>query len=76
MVVYGVVENFVRTEPFGTVLIAFGVIGAINAFTDLGWARRGGLRGRERIAQHLGHMLGGTIAAITGVLRRQPAAEP
>lgn len=47
------------------VLLAFGSIGLTMALADWrDWAR-GPVTGKERIARHLGRMLGGTIATIT-----------
>lgn len=65
MIAYGVYTNFVLSEPFGTVIIVFGVIGILNAYNDFKYARTGPPKGKQRIAEHLSRMLGGTIAAIT-----------
>jgi uncharacterized membrane protein len=47
------------------ILLAFGSIGLTMALADWrDWAR-GPVTGKERIARHLGRMLGGTIATIT-----------
>lgn len=65
MVGYGVYANFVLGQPFGTVIIVFGVIGILNSYGDFNYARKGGLKGKARIAEHLARMLGATIAAVT-----------
>jgi len=58
----------VAGPPQAPVLLAFGGIGLALAAQDLGWLRRGGDRGKARIARHLGRMLGGMIATITATL--------
>ena len=55
-------------EGFGLVTGVFGVIGTLNAWGDWQIIRRGGAKGKLRIAEHLGKMLGGTIAALTAFL--------
>lgn len=54
-----------RGQSMGTVLIVFGGIGVWLSSIDLRIFRAGGVKGRERIAQHLTMMLAGTIAALT-----------
>lgn len=49
------------------VLLVFGALGFWLAVTDIGWLKRGGDKGKARIARHLGRMLGGLIATITAV---------
>lgn len=68
MTAYGFYETYVRQENFGIVIIAFGIIGVLNTWTDWQIIRKGGATGKLRIAEHLGKMLGGTIAAITAFL--------
>lgn len=52
-----------RAEP--VILLAFGSIGLTMTLADWrDWAR-GSVTGKDRIARHLGRMLGGTIATIT-----------
>lgn len=58
----------IPAPPQAPVLLAFGGIGLTLAVQDLGWLRRGGDRGKARIARHLGRMLGGMIATITATL--------
>ena len=65
MIAYGIYGNFILGEPFGTIIIIFGVIGLLNSYNDFKHVRAGGLRGKARIAEHLSRMLGGTIAAVT-----------
>ncbi len=65
MVAYGAYANFVLGEPFGTIILIFGIIGLLNAYGDFKMARTGEATGKERIALHLSRMLGGTIAAVT-----------
>ena len=64
MIVFGGVLLF-QGQSMGTVLMVFGGIGAWLSSTDWRIFRAGGVRGGERIAQHLTMMLGGTIAALT-----------
>ncbi|MGB0133017.1 hypothetical protein [Dokdonella sp.] len=52
----------------GTIMLAFGIIGALLGFGDVRIIRAGGLRGPERIARHLTMMLAATIATITAFL--------
>lgn len=54
--------------PQAPVLLVFGGIGLTLALQDIGWLRRGGDRGKARIARHLGRMLGGLIATVTATL--------
>ena len=65
MIAYGGYASFVLAQPFGYVIIIFGVIGILNGWQDFNYARQGGLKGKSRVAEHLSRMLGGTIAAIT-----------
>jgi hypothetical protein len=55
----------VRGQSLGTVLIVFGAIAVWLSSGDLRVFRAGGAKGRERIAQHVSLMLGGTIAALS-----------
>lgn len=68
MVAYGVYSQYFQGQSFGIVIMVFGIIGVLNAYTDWQILRKGGATGKERIAEHLGKMLGGTIAAITAFL--------
>lgn len=68
MSVYGLAALYLLEQSFGVVIVVFGVIGVLNAWGDLQLARKGGAKGRLRIAEHLGKMLGGTIAAVTAFL--------
>jgi hypothetical protein len=54
-----------RGQGLGIALIVFGGIAAWLSSTDIRIFRAGGVQGRERIAQHLTMMLGGTIAALS-----------
>jgi hypothetical protein len=59
----------VRGNPDGITLAVFGALGVgLSVSRDLRGLRAGGFRGRERIAGHLGMMMGGTIAALTAFL--------
>jgi hypothetical protein len=64
MIVFGGIL-LARGRSMGTVLIVFGGIGIWLSSIDLRIFRAGGVKGRERIAQHLAMMLAGTIAALT-----------
>ncbi len=76
MAVYGVFALYVLGQGFGVVIVVFGVIGFLNAYGDWRITRRGGVRGRLRIVEHLGKMLGGTIAAVTAFLVINAEFEP
>ncbi len=62
-------------SKYGWVLLVFAALGLMLGVFDLRSLKRGGLKGKERIAQHLAVMLGGTIAAITAVLVTQVKIE-
>ena len=47
------------------ILLVFGAIGLSMAAADLRAWRRGPIAGKDRIARHLGRMLGGVIATVT-----------
>jgi hypothetical protein len=64
MIVFGSIL-LARGQGLGIALIVFGGIAAWLSSTDLRIFRAGGVKGRERIAQHLTMMLGGTIAALS-----------
>ncbi len=49
-------------------VFVFGVIGTLLARADWLVARKGGAKGKFRIAKHLASMLGATIAAVTAFL--------
>ncbi len=68
MIAYGLYSQYIQGEGFGIVIMVFGIIGVMNAYTDWQIMRKGGATGKLRIAEHLGKMLGGTIAAITAFL--------
>lgn len=68
MSLYGLFSTYALGQSFGIVIIVFGVIGVLNAYGDWQIMRAGGAKGKLRIAEHLGKMLGGTIAAITAFL--------
>lgn len=63
-------------QSSGIIVIVFGVIGLLAVRDDLVRFRAGGVRGRERIAAHLGRMLGATIATLTAVLVVNVDIEP
>jgi hypothetical protein len=64
MIVFGGVL-LARGQGLGIVLLVFGAIASWLSGSDLRIFRDGGAKGRERIAQHLTMMLGGTIAALS-----------
>ena len=76
MTLYGIFALYLWEQGFGIVIIVFGVIGVLNSYGDWQILRRGGAKGKERIAEHLGKMLGGTIAAITAFLVINVHVEP
>lgn len=55
--------NFNNTEMI--VLFAFGILGFILSYSDLKTYRNHNAIGKQRIANHLGAMLGATIASLT-----------
>ncbi len=55
----------VQGQGLAIVAIIFGIIGLFNANTDRKNISSGGLKGKERVAQHLSRMLGASIAAAT-----------
>ncbi len=76
MAISGFVMLIVYEQDFGIVSIIFGVIGVVNAYGDWQILRQGGIKGKQRIAEHLGKMLGGTIAAVTAFLVVNVEFEP
>jgi hypothetical protein len=64
MIVFGSIL-LARGQGLGIALIVFGGIAAWLSSTDIRIFWAGGVQGRERIAQHLTMMLGGTIAALS-----------
>lgn len=76
MTAYGLAALYLWEQSFGIVIIVFGVIGVLNAWGDWQLARKGGAKGKRRIAEHLGKMLGGTIAALTAFLVINVEFEP
>lgn len=68
MITYGAYAFYILEESFGIVVLIFGIIGLLNSFGDWQIARKGGVTGKLRIIEHLGKMLGGTIAAVTAFL--------
>lgn len=76
MTLYGVAALYLWEQSFGVVITVFGVIGVLNAWGDWQLARKGGAKGKVRIAEHLSKMLGGTIAAVTAFLVLNVEFEP
>ena len=64
MAAYGI-YGLTTGEPFGIILIVFGVIGTLNGRTAAAAFQNGTAKGKERIVQHLNFMLGGFIATLT-----------
>jgi hypothetical protein len=64
LIVYGA-WSLVQGSTFGVVMIVFGGISLFLCNLDLQIFRAGGVTGKQRIAQHLTMMLGGTITALT-----------
>lgn len=60
----------------GVTILVFGVIGALMARSDLQKHRAGGLKGKERIIEHLGKMMGATIATLTAFIVTNFVFEP
>ena len=60
----------------GVTMLVFGGIGGLLSARDVRRLRAGGVRGKERIAQHLVAMLGGTIAALTAFLVTNFSVQP
>ena len=63
-------------DSSGVTMAAFGLLGCVSSMGDLRRMRSGGVRGKERIAQHLGLMLGGTIAAVTAFVVANFSMQP
>lgn len=60
----------------GIILLAFGILGAVTTRSDLQTLRAGGVKGKERVANHLSRMLGGTIATLTAFVVTNVRLEP
>ena len=67
MIAYAV-YSLSQGDAFGNVMIPFAIIGILNARDDRNVIKNGGVKGKDRIASHLSHMLGGLIATITAVI--------
>lgn len=65
MATYGLYMLVALSSSAGIVILVFGAIGLTNAVGDYRLQRGGGATGARRLAQHLGKMLGGTIAIVT-----------
>lgn len=52
-------------ESRGLVLCVFSIVGLILSGSDYRILRKGGMKGKERIAAHISRMMGGTIATLT-----------
>ncbi len=56
-------------DPSGTIMLVFGIIYLLNTIQDLqNVFNDGRAKGKKRIAEHLGKMLGGMIATVTAFL--------
>ena len=60
----------------GVTILVFGVIGGLTARADLRMYRAGGVKGKDRIIEHLGKMLGATIATLTAFVVTNFVFEP
>ncbi len=67
MIFFGVMI-FTGDHSHGITMAIFGCIGAGLSFSDLWGFRRGGVSGKQRIANHSTKMLAGTIATVTAFL--------
>lgn len=65
MTAYGLYMLIALSSSAGIVILVFGGIGLANAVGDYRLQQDGGATGPRRLAQHLGKMLGGTIAIVT-----------
>ena len=52
-------------ESRGLVMCVFSVVGIILSSSDYRIIRKGGLKGKERVAGHVSRMMGGTVATLT-----------
>lgn len=60
----------------GVILLVFGILGAVTSRSDLQTLRDDGVKGKERVANHLSRMLGGTIATVTAFVVTNVTLEP
>ncbi|MDZ7842135.1 MAG: hypothetical protein U5R46_15140 [Gammaproteobacteria bacterium] len=60
----------------GITLLVFGGLGLTLSWLDLDAYRKGEYTGKQRIASHLGMMLGATIAAVTAFVVTNFTLEP
>ena len=60
----------------GVTIGVFGGIGLFLSFSDWKMYKSGGVKGKERIAEHLGKMLGATIATLTAFIVTNFTFEP
>lgn len=60
----------------GITMIALGGVGASLSIAELRTLRRGGVKGAERIAQHLTMMLAGAIATVTAFVVTNVTVQP
>lgn len=65
-----------RRNMNGITMLVLGGVGAALSIADLRTLRRGGVKGRERIAQHLTMMLSGTIATVTAFVVTNVTIQP
>ncbi len=72
---YGVLL-LMADSGFGIVIIVFGGIASLLVVSGWKRLRAGGFKGRERIARHVGMMLGGTIATTTAFVVTNFEVEP
>lgn len=75
MIVYGVVM-LLGNGSNGVTLLVFGALGLVLSWLDLDGYRKGEYTGKQRIASHLGMMMGATIAAVTAFVVTNLTFEP
>lgn len=68
--------RLLKGDAQGITLLVFALLALWFSLSGLKGLRQGGVRGHERIANHAGMMLGGTIATITAVLVVNVSLEP
>lgn len=67
---------WVQGSGFAPVLVVFGLIGGLTAVQNLRNFAAGPVKGKKRISDHLGAMLGATIAAVTAFVVTNFQSDP
>ncbi len=75
MILYGIYMLMSRNTN-GITILVFGLFGAYSGYRDCKRLRAGGMKGKARIAQHLGSMMGATIATLTAFIVTNVTFQP